>query len=60
MTVDREQGEIKQVDDGHKIQHKETEKPKMAMEIRKLWKATDERQTEKEGTQQRETGGTGL
>ena len=33
---------IKLVDERHKIKHKETEKPRMAMEIRTLWKAVDE------------------
>ena len=33
---------IKLVDERHKIKHKETEKPRMAMEIRTLWKAADE------------------
>jgi hypothetical protein len=30
------------VDERHKIKHKETEKPRMAMEIRKLWREADE------------------
>ena len=33
---------IKLVDERHKIKHKETEKPRMAIEIRALWKAADE------------------
>ena len=33
---------IKLVDERHKIKHKETEKPRMAMEIRKLWREADE------------------
>ena len=33
---------IKLVDERHKIKHKETEKPRMAMEIIKLWKEADE------------------
>ena len=33
---------IKLVDERHKIKHKETEKPRMAMEIRTLGKAADE------------------
>ena len=33
---------IKLVDERHKIKHKETEKPRMAMETRKLWKEADE------------------
>ena len=33
---------IKLVDERHKIKHKETEKPSMAIEIRKLWREADE------------------
>ena len=33
---------IRLVDERHKIKHKETEKPRMAMEIRKLWREADE------------------
>ena len=38
---------IKMVDERHKIKHKGTEKPQMAMEIRRLWQAIDEINTEK-------------
>ena len=36
---------IKLVDERHKIKHKDTEKPQMAMEIKTLWNAIDEANT---------------
>ena len=36
---------IKMVDERHKIKHKDTEKPQMAMEIKTLWNAIDEANT---------------
>jgi hypothetical protein len=41
------------VDERHKIKHKEPEKPRMAVEIRKLWRERRTRQAKKEETTQR-------